>query len=363
MKKYWLGGLLLLLAGAVAALYRPDLSVAELVPRYAPPPSRFMALDGMQVHYRVEGNPADSVPLVLLHGTGAMLQTWDGWVQALAPHRRLIRLDLPGYALTGPHPQNQISGTYYAGFVSRFLSKLGVPRCDLAGNSLGGNIAWHIALLDSARVRRLVLIDAAGYPSVPRSVPLGFRLARVPGLSGLLCYLTPDALFRSSLQNVYFADSLVTPARIRTYADLNRRAGNRASFVQRRPQPDSLWQQMGRIAQPTLILWGQHDDLIPVATAARFRRDLPHSTPITYPNAGHVPMEEIPAQTARDFRVWSERLKTPSPHAYETPAPAATPVAGLHNAYQTHSGGFFRRLHHRGRGHTRWLHYPNTGHH
>ena len=294
----------LLLVIIYALLYRKDLTVSELTRRYVTSTSRYVALDGMQVHYRNEGNPADSVPLVLLHGTGAMLQTWDGWVRILQPQRRIIRLDLPGYALTGPHPQNESSGTYYADFMARFLAKLGVKRCDLAGNSLGGNIAWHVALLHPALVRRLVLIDAAGYPFTPKSVPIGFRLARVPGISGLVAKLTPDALFRSSLTNVYFTDSLVTDDLVRTYADLNRREGNRENFVRRKAVPDSLWQKIGQITQPTLILWGQHDDLIPPALAGRFHRDLPNDSLIIYPNAGHVPMEEIPGRTARDFQAW-----------------------------------------------------------
>ncbi|MEZ0541821.1 alpha/beta fold hydrolase [Fibrella arboris] len=297
--------LLLVLAGLVAVLFRSDLSVDELAMRYTTADSRFMTLDSMRVHYRVEGNSADTVPLVLLHGTGAMLQTWDGWVDALKKDRRLIRLDLPGYALTGPQPQNAASAIYYADFLHRFLVRLGVKCCDLAGNSLGGTIAWHLTLIHPGQVRQLVLIDAAGYPFTPKSVPIGFRLARLPGFSGLLAKLTPDALFRSSLENVYYADSLVSDRRVQTYADLNRRTGNREQFVQRKPVLDSLWQRINQIRQPTLILWGQHDELIPLSVAARFHHDLPNDTLIVYPNAGHVPMEEIPAQTAGDYRTWS----------------------------------------------------------
>lgn len=293
----------------IACLYRTDLSVTELKHRYSTPDTRYTYLDGMNVHYRVEGNPADSVPLLLIHGTGAMLQTWDGWVRALQSQRRLIRLDLPGYGLTGPHPQYKASARYYAGFMVRFMDIMGYKRCDVAGNSLGGNIAWHMALLSPDRVRQLVLIDAAGYPSTPKSVPIGFKLARVPLIGGFVAKLTPDALFRSSLENVYANDALVTDSLVHLYADMNRREGNRQAFVRRRPTPDSLWWQIGQIRHPTLILWGQHDELIPVEVAKRFHADLPNDTLIVYPNAGHVPMEEIPQQTVRDYREWAERVK------------------------------------------------------
>ncbi|RYF66811.1 MAG: alpha/beta hydrolase, partial [Cytophagaceae bacterium] len=125
------------------------------------------------------------------------------------------------------------------------------------------------------------------------------------GIGGLVAKLTPDALFRSSLTNVYFADSLVSDKLIHTYADLNRRTGNRENFVKRKPVLDSLWQRIDQIRQPTLVLWGQHDDLIPLTVADRFHHDLPNNSLIVYPNAGHVPMEEIPTRTAGDYRAWS----------------------------------------------------------
>lgn len=296
-----------LLVLIIIGLYRTDLTVTELKARYTDANSGFMNLDGMDVHYRLEGNPTDSVPLVLIHGTGAMLQTWDGWVNALRDSRRIVRLDLPGYGLTGPQPQNEASIQYYTRFMALFIERLGFKRCDVAGNSLGGNIAWHMALMGPDRVRQLILIDAAGYPFTSKSVPIGFRLARVPLIGGLVAKLTPDALFRSSLENVYFNDALVTDSLVQRYADLNRREGNRQAFVRRQPALDSLWQRIGQIRQPTLILWGQHDNLIPVDVAQRFHHDLPNNTLIIYPQAGHIPMEELPAQTVADYRNWSVR--------------------------------------------------------
>jgi pimeloyl-ACP methyl ester carboxylesterase len=300
--------IVLLLAVLVACLYRTDLNLPDLKNRYMTPDSRFTLLDGMNVHYRVEGNPSDSVPILLIHGTGAMLQTWDGWAAALKAERRVIRLDLPGYGITGPHPTNEASANYYADFITRFMDIMGYIRFDVAGNSLGGTIAWHVALSSPQRVRQLVLIDAAGYPFTPKSVPLGFQLARIPLISGFVAKLTPDILFRKSLENVYYNDSLVTDKLVETYADLNRREGNRQNFVRRRPTLDSLYKRIPEIKHPTLILWGAHDELIPVEVANRFHRDLPNDTLIVYPNAGHVPMEELPSPTAYHYRMWAYRV-------------------------------------------------------
>ena len=96
------GALALLLAGFAALNWAPDRPVAELTARWAQPPSSFIDIAGMQVHVRDEGVRDDPVPIILLHGTSASLHTWDGWVRELEPFRRVIRVDMPGFGLTGP---------------------------------------------------------------------------------------------------------------------------------------------------------------------------------------------------------------------------------------------------------------------
>ena len=81
--------------------WAPDLPLDVLKERWAPEPSKFLELDGMQVHYRDEGPAADPVPVVLIHGTGNSLHTWEGIVSALKIDRRVISFDRPGYGLTG----------------------------------------------------------------------------------------------------------------------------------------------------------------------------------------------------------------------------------------------------------------------
>ena len=167
----------------VALSWAPDRPVETLTARWAPLPSQFVPLQGMQVHLRDEGPRTDPQPIVLLHGTSASLHTWDGWVAELAKERRVIRVDLPGFGLTGPHP----AGTYGIGAYTRFvidlMDRLGVTRAVLVGNSLGGHVAWKTAHDHPDRVSRLILIDAAGYAIEPESVPLGFRMARSPVLA------------------------------------------------------------------------------------------------------------------------------------------------------------------------------------
>lgn len=297
--------LLVGLLGLAGVFYQPDVPVGWLRAKYANASSTFLNVDGVAIHYRDEGplakGPAlDSVPLVLLHGTGASLLTWEGWTRRLKAERRVVRLDLPAYGLTGPRPDGDYSMPAYVAFLHHFLQKKGIRRCDLAGNSLGGAIAWRFALTHPLAVRNLILVDAAGYPLQSTSVPLAFRLARIPGLSRLLTFVTPRFVIEKSVRAVYAEPNRVSDSLVTQYYDMALRAGNRAAFIQRMrgPDSDSAWRQLPALRQRTLVLWGQRDGLIPVSNAYRFHRDLPRDTLVILPDAGHVPMEERPAETA-----------------------------------------------------------------
>jgi pimeloyl-ACP methyl ester carboxylesterase len=295
-----LGTLLALVVLAViaagAAMVRPDLPLDELA-TYAAPPSRFVNVDGIDVHVRDEGQ---GPPLVLLHGTGASLHTWDGWARALAPRRRIVRLDLPGFGLTGPAPDGDYRPERYVRLVVALLDKLGIERADVAGNSLGGRVALLLALDHPARVRKLVLIDAAGYSDPPP--PALFRMARNPVGKVLLRWLTPEFLVRRNLREVYGDPDRVDEATVHRYQDLARRAGNRDALIDRLNGPPSpvLASRLGELKLPVLIQWGAKDRWIPLANGEGFQRGIAGSQLAIYPDAGHVPMEEIPEVTARD---------------------------------------------------------------
>jgi pimeloyl-ACP methyl ester carboxylesterase len=314
--KYLLICVLVLVAIGLFWGYQADKPLKELQTTYASAASKFIEIDGMNVHYRDEGTPqTDSIPLVLIHGTGASLHTWDGWVKELQGDFRLIRLDLPAYGLTGPNASNEYGAAYYASFLQQFLQKLNIKQCYIAGNSLGGGVAWRFAVEYPEVAKKLILIDAGGYPmggtAKSTSVPIAFRIARMPVIRSIAKFITPRVLAESSLKNVYFDDTKITPELIDRYWHLTLREGNRAAFMARmspKITQDSSWQKIKNINVPVLIQWGQHDGLITLQVAKRFQEDLPKDTLIVYPNAGHVPMEEIPQKTAQDAR---EFLKKP----------------------------------------------------
>ena len=288
----------------IAVNWAPDRPVKELQSRWAPSPSQFMEIDGLQVHFRDEGLREDSTPIVLLHGTGASLHTWNGWVEALKNEHRVIRFDMPAFGLTGPSPENNYTIEYYSKVVVAVLDKLQIKRCILAGNSLGGYVAWATAVLHPSKVEQLVLIDASGYPIEAQSVPIGFKIARTPVLSRLMRHVLPRGIVESSLKSVYGNPSLVTSELIDRYYDLATRAGNRQALVERfrQTQAGPLAKSVSGIQIPTLILWGGRDKLIPSALGERFHKEIVGSQLVIFDELGHVPQEEEPAKTVIAFK-------------------------------------------------------------
>ena len=291
-------------ATALAVVWAPDRSVAELSARWAPPPSTFVRVGAHTLHLRDEG-PRDSLPpIVLLHGTSASLHTWDGWVDSLVPTRRIVRFDLPGFGLTGPAPDDDYRIISYARLVVAVLDSLQIPRAVLAGNSLGGEIAARVSSLAPERVTALILVDPAGFRIESQSIPIGFQLARNPVTAPLLKHVLPRNVVRSTVENVYGDPTRVTDALVDRYFELTLREGNRAAlpirFQQESNGADTAF--FSAITAPTLILWGDKDRLIPPEHSARWLRAVKGSTLVRYPELGHVPHEEGPAETLREVR-------------------------------------------------------------
>ncbi len=299
-------GILLMLAAAGFAVSKaPDRSLESLVPRWAPPPSDFIELDGQLVHYRDQGPASDPLPLVLLHGTGASLHTWEAWATALSPTRRVLSFDLPGFGLTGPAADGDYRDARYVAFTRQLLARLGVGRAIVAGNSLGGAIAWQLALADPGRVAGLVLIDAAGHEVVPESVPLGFRLAQVPVLREGMRWVLPRRAVEDSVMSVYGNPARVSPALVDRYYELTLREGNRQALMQRMDQlAAGPVERLADLRVPTLILWGGRDRLIPPRWGEAFHEAIPGSRLVLFSDLGHVPQEEDPAATLAALRDW-----------------------------------------------------------
>jgi pimeloyl-ACP methyl ester carboxylesterase len=287
----------------LASMLRSDVPVAALRARYAPPPSRFTQIEGMSVHYRDEGQ---GHPIVLLHGSSSSLHTWEGWVEALKTHRRVVRLDMPGFGLTGPAPDRDYRVERLARVVSQLLDKLGIEQADIAGNSLGGRVAVVFATKYPRRARRLILIDVAGM-SGQKPAAL-FRAAKSPLGRFLIRYTAPRFLVRRQLAQVYADDRRINDALIDRYQAITLRAGNRQALLDRvnGPQSPPLDALLKQLRLPVLLQWGALDEWIPVELGQRMHSAIKGSELIVYPKLGHVPMEEQPALTVRDADAFLE---------------------------------------------------------
>ncbi|WP_296679283.1 alpha/beta hydrolase [Novosphingobium sp.] len=318
----WILGLLLLAVIALFAWgYSPDTDPAAMKAKYASAASQFVDVGGgLTMHVRDEGKQ-DGPVLVLLHGSNASLHTWEPWVARLGGKYRIISLDQIGHGLTGPNPTGQYDSAAFVGTLDALLTKLGVTRFALAGNSMGGYVAWEYALAHPGKLTHLVLVDAAGPPQDPsKKLPIGFRIAQTPGLNKLALIITPRSVFETSLRQSVSNQAIVTPAAIDRYWELNRYPGNRKATGLRFAGYSGREANVGRLGEiktPTLILWGAEDKLIPVSGADWFAKAIPGAQKIVYPGIGHLPMEEAADRSAADLDAF---LSNPFPSPGKLPS-------------------------------------------
>ena len=277
------------------ASYSPDIKVSELKIKYTNQFSRFVRIDGMDVHYRDEGI---GQVIVLLHGTGASLHTWDKWTKELKKNYRVIRLDLPAYGLTGPHPENKYLISDYSNFLDSFIELLQIEDFILSGNSLGGAIAWFYASEHQDKIKLLTLLNPSGFENKNKESPLVFKLAKTPIINKLLRYVTPRFFIKNTLKEVYYDKTKLTDKKIDTYRDMILRENNRESFINRSLiKHQDYTSRLKYISIPTQIIWGNEDAWIPVSNAILFEKEMPNTVVDIMQKTGHIPMEEKPFES------------------------------------------------------------------
>lgn len=293
-----------------------------LAKKYTDSSSQYMDINGLTVHYRIEGK---GPPLLLLHGVASSLHTWDPWVEQLKDKYQVIRLDMPGFGLTGPDVDpNSYSedSDYMVEVLNTFTEKLGLKRFFLVGNSLGGYYAWNYAAKYPAKLYKMILMSATGYP---QDMPFWLGVASFPGIHWITPHMMPKYLVNKTIYSAYENEGVVTDEVKERYFDMLQRRGNRESYVQHfvnmrdMTNDDTLGEQVKDVVVPTLLMWGAEDKWIPLNVMRHFHRDLPYSEYLVYEAVGHLPMEEIPVQSARDANnFFMSELKQPSEHSQES---------------------------------------------
>ena len=303
----------LVVLAAVAAwltLRGPDIPYAALEAKYSGSASRFVDLPGgFHVHYQDEGDPGQPL-LVLLHGFGDSFTTWEGWVRDLKTQFHVISLDFPGHGLTRAPAGYELSSEGLVDFVDAFATKLALPKFAVAGNSMGGGVAWQFAVRHPDRIDALILADAVGFPNEkpPTEVPLAFRLLQYPIGRAILRNIDNRPLIDEGLKTDVYDKSLITPALVDRWAEFQRAPGHRAILIGINfgAQTQATADVLGTIKVPTLVLHGESDVLIEPASARKFAAAIPGAKLITYPRVGHLPQIEIPQRSAADVAAFLE---------------------------------------------------------
>ena len=301
MKRPWL----VLALGALTLLslwlWTPDLPRATLESRYLASPADLRRVGLWQLHVRDSGPPSsahgksdaqtDAPAVVLLHGFGSSLQTWDAWAQGLAATHRVVRIDLPGSGLSPPDPAHDYRDERSLQLLSALLDDLGLKRVSLVGHSMGGRIAWTFAARFPERINKLVLVAPDGYAS------FGFEYGQpmeVPATLGLMRHVLPKPLLRMNLKAAYAQPESLSDAVTTRYHDLILAPGARQAMLDRLAQ--TVLQEPGpllrQIQAPTLLVWGEADAMIPVSNASDYLQAITGSRLVSWPQVGHLPQEE-----------------------------------------------------------------------
>jgi pimeloyl-ACP methyl ester carboxylesterase len=296
--------LLAALAVAWVKLRAPDIPYDLLEAKFADDDTRFVDLPGgLHVHYQEDGH-ASMPPLVLLHGFGDSYATWDGWVRELGGQFRIIRLDFPGHGLTRAPADYVLRGDALAEFVDAFAAKLDLPQFAVAGNGMGGSVAWQLALRHPDRISALFLLDAAGFPNQqsPATLPFAYRIARFRLGRALLRNIDNGPLIEDLLKADVYDKSVITPPLVGRWAEFQRAPGHRAILMSVDPTtlnsasaPILLYLQA-----PTLVVTGESDVVVEAASARKLAAAIPGAKLIVYPHVGHLPQIEIPQRSAAD---------------------------------------------------------------
>jgi len=285
----------------VAAWFYRDHPPAQVEARWATPPSQFLEIDGVRLHYREEG---EGPPVVLLHANYASLFMWEPWAAALKDRYRVIRVDLPAHGLTGPEPSGNYSLQRIQSLFEQFVDARGLERFVVVGTSIGGTVAMRYAADHPERIERLVMISPG---SLEARVRGRTTPANVPKIADVLAWVTPRAFTAYMLRNDYGDPARVTDAVIDEWYAMWMREGNRQAMIDllRQYVSGGVEAKIRSIRVPVLLIWGEKNKRVPLALAYETRALLGNSPQVqleVLPGIGHMLVQEAPKQSAAVIR-------------------------------------------------------------
>ena len=261
------------------------------------PQDQYIKIGEINTRYWAVGESGPNV--VLIHGVGRFAEEWLPSIDKLAAHHRVYALDLPGHGLT----DKPLSASYglvdMAGFVKAFTESLGIGQAHIIGHSLGGGIALRLVLRFPEAVRKLVLVCPAG---LGKEATLILRIATVPLLGEILTrpslkgtrrllkeFVNDPALLSEEFVEFNYRMAAQPGAQQAVLKTL-RTAGN--LFGQYEDTYRPIVNNLGKIKQPVLIIWGRQDRVLPVAHGQAAVTRFPTASLEVIENCGHLPMLE-----------------------------------------------------------------------
>jgi pimeloyl-ACP methyl ester carboxylesterase len=278
-----------------------EIPFTELSLRYGLPASQtFEPSPGVRIHYTDEGRRTGRT-LILVHGFGASVHAWRPWIDRLAQDFRIVAIDLPGHGLTQTPPGYRATLEANADLVETLARHLGIDRFVLAGHSMGGAVSLAYALEHPERLQGLVLVASAGWPGDRSGPPPGASLFNNDAGRFLLKLIDPRLVIADGLRSAYSDESLATDSVIDRYAELALAEGHRDVLLTQDSRPDPPWTPatFAIIRTPTLVMVGEKDALIPPDSGRALAGAIPGAYLVSYPEGGHLPMEQLPDHTVQ----------------------------------------------------------------
>lgn len=278
------------------------------------------------VHWIDFGGPADSPPVVFVHGLGGSHLNWALIGQALAEGRRAVALDLRGFGLT-PGARQSSTVQANARLVDRFLREVVGTPAVLIGNSMGGMVSVLHTHAAPETVAGLVLVDPA--LPVPRRLPdpgvaATFLVYAVPGVGEfsmrvMQARMSPQEVVDRIVKLCFADPGRANPQMLSASADLveARRPiprteeaflGAARSLMRMLVKPERYESKMSGIEVPVLLLHGEEDRLVPITAARRVAAANPSWETAFLPGVGHTPQLEVPGQTVDIITEWLARV-------------------------------------------------------
>lgn len=294
------------------------------------PGTGYINAGGTRLRFRRTGS---GDPVLLLHGIGQSLDDWSEQHERLAAKHTVISVDLPGFAYSDRLP-GRTTLAALADALPAFLDAVGVNGpVPVMGNSLGGAVAMKLAADHPGRVSALVLANSAGFG---KEVALALRLLAIRPLAALLMRPDPTAS-RRTVQSIFYDRTLVTEDRIGHAFALSQRAQHRQTVLDvardlgtisgiRAEWRAALLDAVARLDLPTLVVWGDHDHVLPFSHLEAALASLPGAESHVFPKTGHMPQIERADEFAALVEDFLARRGTPGDLATGRPGAGRSEV-------------------------------------